>query len=138
MLDVIEPRVEQLGDRAFLGLDDAAVDLGDENGERALRLALRAPEHFRPVLALAGERVGALEDAQLPVAGALLPHRPLHRRPRMGQLVAMNGSLAARWDTLMGQTRYVRHSLGAIPTSQRSDQHFCLRPRQDSNLRHTV
>lgn len=46
MLDVIEPRLEQLGDRALLRLDDAAVDLGDENGERARRLTLRSPEDF--------------------------------------------------------------------------------------------
>jgi len=61
VLDVIEPRLEQLGDRALLGLDDAAVDLGDENGKGARGLALRPPEGAGPVLPLAGDRVCAFE-----------------------------------------------------------------------------
>ncbi|MDP9387586.1 MAG: hypothetical protein M3Q48_06550 [Actinomycetota bacterium] len=80
MLDLDQPLLEQFGDRLDGRSDDAAVDLGDEQGELLLGGPLATAKVLPAVPLRAGERVGAFEHPQLPVARAALPHRASHQR----------------------------------------------------------
>ena len=122
---VAEPLLEQLADRrAFRRRVRAVTNLGDESRELGLGFALRAVHGLLQVRLATGERVATVEHAQFPRSLPALSKRPLHR-----DSLSRKG-WASGWA--------IGRSSGSLEPVRVHNPWSEKRPRQDSNLRHTV